>query len=121
MTGTRNDNAGTASRPRTTWAERAIVLGGFAVAALWTVVAAAFGLDMNAAGVAWLAAVLWTVPSSLALALRCGFVHGDWSAFSGYDFPEDDGDLDEWSSRTGRYQYLADMEERLLRDDDHLR
>ena len=97
------------------------MLGGFAVAAFWTVVAAAFGLDMNAAGAAWLVAVLWTVPSSLALALRRGFVHGDWSAFADYDFSHDDGDLDEWSSRTGRYQYLADMEERLLRDDDHLR
>ena len=108
-------------RRRHSWRERLFVLGGFALAALYTVAAAMIGLDMETVGAAWLAAVLWTVPSSLALALRCGFVHGDWSAFSGYDFPEDDGDLDEWSSRTGRYQYLADMEERLLRDDDHLR
>ncbi len=121
MTGTRHCNTGTASRPRTTWRERAFVLGGFAVAALYSSIAAIFGTGMEAAGPLWLIAILWTVPSSLALALRRGFVHRDWSAFAGYDFPEDDGDLDEWSSRTGRYQYLADMEDRLLHDNDHLR
>ena len=118
MMGTRNDNAGTASRPRTTWAERAFVLGGFAVAALWTVVAAAFGLDMNAACAAWLAAVLWTVPSSLALALRRGIAHRDWSAFCDYELPDDTDTID-WSTRTGRYAYMriAEQNERLLRGD----
>ena len=108
-------------RRRHSWRERTFVLGGFALAAPYTVAAAVLGLDMETVGAAWLAAVLWTVPTSLTLALRRGFVHRDWSAFAGHDFPEDDGELDEWSSRTGRYQYLADMEERLLRNDDHLR
>ena len=110
MTGTRNDNAGTASRPRTTWAERAYVLGGFAVAALWTVVAAAFGLDMNAAGAAWLVAVLWTVPSSLALALRRGFIHRDWSAFRDYELPDDTDTID-WSTKSGAWYDMALAEE----------
>ena len=109
------------ARRRHSWRERAFVLGGFAVAALWTAAAAILGTGMEFAGPLWLAAILWTVPTSLALALQRGFVHRDWSAFAGHDFPEDDGELDEWSSRTGRYQYLADMEERLLRNDDHLR
>ena len=109
------------ARKRHSWRERLFVLGGFAFAALWTAVAAILGFGMEAAGPLWLAAILWTVPTSLALALRRGFVHRDWSAFGDHDFPHDDGDLDEWSSRTGRYQYLADMEERLLRDDDRYR
>ena len=121
MTQTHDRRDSGADAPRTTWIERLIVLGGFAVAALYTPVAAILGTGMEAIGPLWLAAVLWSVPTSLTLALRRGFVRGDWSAFAGYDFPEDDGDLDEWSSRTGRYQYLADMEDRLLHDNDHLR
>ena len=121
MMRTHTGNPGTPERRRTAWAERAIVLGGFAVAALHTAVSAILGTGMEAAGPLWLAAILWTVPSSLVLALRQGFVRGDWSAFRNHEFPGDDGDLDEWSSRTGRYQYLADMEDLMLRDDDHLR
>ena len=52
--------------------------------------------------------------------MRRGFRHGDWYAFHDYRLPEDDGDIDEWVSRTGRYQYLADLE-RLIRDDSHIR
>ena len=112
-----------AARPerRTTGAERLFVLGGFAVAALWTAGSLALGAGAEAVGPLWMAAVLWTVPSSLACALNRGLRRRDWSAFAGYELPGDDGDLDEWSSRTGRYQYLGDMEDRLLRDDDHLR
>ena len=50
-----------------------------------------------------------------------GFRHRDWSAFGRHEFPENDGDIDEWASRTGRYSWLGDMEDRLLHDDDHLR
>ena len=56
--------------PRSTRTERAVVLAGFALAALWTAVAAASGADPEAVGAAWLAAVLWTVFASLACALR---------------------------------------------------
>ncbi len=111
----------THSRPRATGAERLFVLGGFAAAALWTAAALASGAGTEAIGPLWMAAIAWTVPASLAGALHRGFRRRDWSAFGGHEFPDDDGDLDEWSSRTGRYQYLGDLEDRLLRDDDHLR
>ena len=58
---------------------------------------------------------------SLAGALWRGFHHGDWSAFSGYELPANDGDMNEWSSRTGRYSWLRDMEDELLHDNNHLR
>jgi len=105
-------------RRRHSWRERAFVLGGFAVAALWTAVAAILGTGMEAAGPLWLVAVLWTVPSSLALALRRGFVHRDWSAFRDYQLPDNTDTID-WSARTGRYAYMriAEQNERLLRGD----
>ena len=111
MTGTRNGNAGPASRPRTTWAERAVVLGGFALAALWTAIAAILGTGMETVGAAWLAAVLWTVPTSLALALRRGFRDGDWSAFRRGALSDGRDERIDWVSRTGRYAYLRIAEE----------
>ena len=112
-----------AARPRrrSTWRERLFVLGGFAVAALWTAGSLMLDAGADAIGPLWMGAIGWTVVASLAGALNRGLRHRDWSAFGGYELPDDDGDLDEWSSRTGRYQYLGDMEDRLLRDDDHLR
>ena len=77
MTRTQGRLARTPARRPTTRAERLIVLGGFAVAALWTAVAAILDAGTETVGAAWLAAVLWTVPSSLGLALRRGFVHRD--------------------------------------------
>ena len=110
MTGTRNDNAGTASRPRTTWAERAIVVGGFAVAALLTPLLFTLGEGADPVGAVWLAAILWTVPSSLALALRRGFVHRDWSAFRDYELPDDTDTID-WSTKSGALYDMALAEE----------
>ena len=118
MTRTQEHNAGTLARRRATWAERALVLGGFALAALYTVVSAAAGFDMEVAGLLWLAAVLWTVPTSLALALRRGFVHRDWSAFRGHELPDDTDTID-WSTKSGSWYELAVLEdnERLMRGD----
>ena len=87
-----------ASRP--TPAERAVVLGGFAAAALWTAVSAAAGTGMEAAVTLWLAAVAWAVVSSLALALRRGFRHRDWSAFRRHEL-RDNHDVVDWSTKTG--------------------
>ena len=42
-----------------------------------------------------------------------GIRHGDWSAFRRHRLPEDDGEADEFASRTGRYQWLGDHEDRL--------
>ena len=103
---------------RITGAERAIVLGGFAVAALWTAVSAATGAGMETVGAAWLAALAWAVVSSFALALRRGIRHRDWSAFRGNALP-DNTDLVDWSTKTGAYAYMRRAEEhqRLMRSD----
>ncbi len=104
---------------RATWRECLVVLGPLGVAALCTAVAAILGIGMEIAAPLWLAAVLWTVPSSLALALRRGLRDGDWSAFRyrGCDRARDD--LLSWSTRTGAYAYLrvAEEHERLMRSD----
>lgn len=119
MARTQRSNAGKSVRQRRAWTERLIVLGGFAVAALWTAVAAILGFGMETIGAAWLAAVLWTVPSSLALALRSGFIHGDWSAFRDYELPDNSGERFDWDTRSGEYAYMAIAEEheRLMRED----
>ena len=100
---------------------RAFVLGGLGLAAVYTVVA--LGLDAGAEHIRplWVAAIAWTVVASLAGALWRGFRHRDWSAFSGYEFPEHDGEVDEWALRTGPYSWLREMEDQLLHDDEHLR
>jgi len=105
------------ARRRHSWRERLFVLGGFAVAALWTAVAAILGTGMEAAGPLWLAAVFWTVPSSLTLALRSGIRDGDWSAFRDYQLPDGSRDTFDFGTRTGSYAYLriAEEHERLMR------
>ncbi len=107
-------------RPRrATWRERLVVLGPLGVAALCTAVTAILGTGMEIAAPLWLAALTWTVPSSLALALRRGVVLSDWSAFRyrGCDRARDD--LLSWSTKTGAYAYLrvAEEHERLMRGD----
>ena len=106
----------THSRPRATGAERLVVLGGLALAALYTAASLALGSGVEHIGPLWLAAVLWTVPGSLACALRRGFRRGDWSAFRRYRLPGD-GELVDWTTRTGQYSYMRIQEEheRLMR------
>ena len=117
---TQDGSAAPAVRP-TTWRVRAFVLGGLALAAVYT--AAALGLDAGVEHIdpLWMAAIAWTVAASLAGALWRGFRHRDWSAFSGYELPETDGAVNEWALRTGRYSWLREMEDELLHDDNHLR
>ena len=107
------------ARKRHSWRERAFVLGGFAIAALWTAVAAILGFGMEAAGPLWLAAVLWTVPSSLALALRRGFCDRDWSAFRDHELPDGRDERFDWDTRSGEYAWMrvAEEHERLMRGD----
>ncbi len=109
---------GRAARPTTTWRVRAFVLGGLALAAVYTTAALALGAGARHIGPLWMAAIAWTFISSLAGALWRGFRHQDWSAFSRYELPEDE--MAEWLFRTGRYSWLRDMEDDLLHDDDHL-
>ena len=61
-----------------------------------------------------------TITASLAAALWRGFRHREWSAFRGYELPDDDEGLD-MDTRTGGYSYLRDWEERNLHDDGQLR
>ena len=100
----------TDSRSRTTWRERLFVLGGLALAALCTAASLALGAGAEAIGPLWMAAIAWTVLASLAGALRRGFRHRDWSAFRRHEFP-DNGELIDWTTRTGRYAYLRIREE----------
>ena len=118
---TTQDNRPARPVRRITWRIRVLVLGGLALAAVYTAAALALGAGADHIGPLWMAAVAWTVAASLAGALWRGFRHRDWAAFSGYELPEDDGDMNEWSSRTGRYSSLGEMEHQLLHEDAHLR
>ena len=82
--------------PRSTWGERAIVLGGFAVAALSTAASLVSGAGAEAIGPLWLAATAWAVVFSLALALRRGIRRRDWSAFRRYRL-SGNGDVVDWT------------------------
>ena len=99
--------------------ERVAVLGGLALAALWTAFAAASGADLETAGVAWLAAVLWTVIASLACALRRGIRRRDWSAFRRYTLPDGRDERIDAATQSGQYAFLdvAEEHERLMRGD----
>ena len=105
---------------RSTGGERAVVLGGFAVAALYTAVSVVLGAGTEAVGAVWLTAIAWTVLSSLALALalRRGLRCRDRSAFRHYELP-DNGELVDWTTQTGEYAYvpIAEEHERLMRED----
>ena len=103
---------------RITWRERAIVLGGFAIAALWTTASLMLGAGMETLGAAWPAAIAWAVVSSFALALRRGIRDRDWSAFRGNELPDNSDHVD-WSTKTGAYGYMRVAEEhrRLMRGD----
>ena len=50
-----------ATTRRSTWGERAIVLGGPAIAALWTAVSLMLDTGMETVGAAWTIAIAWTV------------------------------------------------------------
>ena len=122
---TRTDH-GSGNRPeetcvprRVTWIERAVVLGGFAVAVLYTAVPAALGFGMETAGAIWLAAVLWTIPASLACALVRGIRRRDWSAFRRYELPDGRDERIDWATQTGSYAWVpvAEEHERLMRGD----
>ena len=123
MTGTftTQDNGPDRTARRATWRARAFVLGGLALATVYTAAALALGAGTEHIGPLWMPAIAWTVAASLTGALWRGFRHRDWSAFSGYELPKDDGDIHEWALRTGPYSWLREMEDELLHDHDHLR
>ena len=104
--------------PRTGPCERALVLAGFAAAALCTAFIAATGAGIETIAAAWLAAAAWAFVASLALALRRGFRRRDWSAFGRYGMP-DNTELIDWSTKSGSWldMAVAEENERLMRGD----
>ena len=100
---------------------RAFVLSGVVIALAVTVFSVTTGTGARLLGGVWFWATVWTVLAALACALWQGFRHGDWSAFGEYELPEDNGDRFDWATRTGRYAWLRDIEDRDLDDDEHLR
>ena len=125
MKPTRNNSASPAApgtAVRRTW-----VLGPLAIAVPLSFVLALAGAGSDWIGAVWLAAVLWAIAVSFVQALWQGLRHRDWTAFTSFDLPRNDDDLD-FSTRTGRYAHLrirADQEalirdgDRFLEDHDH--
>ena len=116
------DGTGRPRMPRrSTWRERAFVLGGLALAVPVTAVSLPLGADGEIVGFVWVIAVAWTAIASLAAALGCGLAHGDRSAFGGRGRgcpPDTDAEGFDWSTRTGAFAYMriAEDRERLLED-----
>ncbi|MCY4404765.1 MAG: hypothetical protein OXC15_00235 [Rhodospirillaceae bacterium] len=106
-----------AGTPRSTWRERLFVLGGIALASLYTAASLAAGSGTEAIGPLWMAAIAWTALAALAAALWQGFRRRDWSAFRRYRLAHGSGDGFDWSTRTGAYAWLRIHEEheRLMR------
>ena len=102
---------------RSTWRERLFVLGGLALAALYTAASLAAGAGAEAVGPLWMAAIAWTAVAALAAALWQGVRRRDWSAFRRTRLPDGSRDTFDWSTRTGAYAYLRIQEEheRLMR------
>ena len=103
----RNDNPSGGAGRRA----RALVLGGPLLAFLFTLFVLVSGSGARFLFGVWFCAVLWTFSSALMGVLWRGIRHGDWSAFRRYEFPEDDGERFDWSTRTGRYAWRRDYEE----------
>ena len=104
---------------RISWRLRAFVLGGFALAALYTAASLALGAGAEAIGPLWMAAIAWTVFASLAGALWRGFRRRDWSAFRGYELRDGRDERIDWATQTGQYAFMpiAEEHERLMRGD----
>ena len=119
MTRTSNARSRSAAVPRSTWRERLFVLGGLALAALYTAASLAAGSGAEAIGPLWMAAIAWTALAALAAALWQGLRHRDWSPFRGCAAPDGRDERMDWATGTGSYAFLeiAEEHERLMRGD----
>ncbi len=97
---------------------RALVLGGPVLTLFFTLHVLVTGSGAQLPFAVWFWAVLCNFLAALAGALWRGIHHGDWSAFRRYEFPEDDGERFDWSTRTGRYAWRRDYEEGGLHGND---
>ena len=117
MTRTSNAQSRSPATARSTWRERLFVLGGLALAALYTAASLAAGAGTEAIGPLWMAAIAWTAAAALAAALWQGFRHRDWSPFRRHRLPDGSSDGFDWGTRTGAYAYrrIHEEHERLMR------
>ena len=107
-----------AASSRITRTERATVLAGVTIAAVCTGFSAFLGVNMDSVGILWLAAIAWTVVSSLALALRRLVRDGDRTAFRRHRLPDGRDERIDAATESGQYAHLAvaGEHERLMRD-----
>ncbi len=99
--------------------ERIFVLAGLGLAVLHTAASVAFGVGADHTGPLWMAAIAWTAIASLSAALWRGLRNRDWSAFSCYEFPDNRDERLDWDTRTGRYAWMRDWEDRQWHDDNY--
>ncbi len=97
---------------------RALVLAGPALALLATIFSLAAGSGLRLLWDVWFCAALWAFIAALSCVLWRGFRHGDWTAFTRYRLPDDHGERFDWTTRTGRYAHLRDLEEQELHGHD---
>ena len=98
---------------------RALVLAGPGLALLATILSLSAGSGLRLPlGAVWFCAALWCLLTALSCVLWRGFRHGDWTAFNRYPLPDGREERFEWASRTGRYGWRRDDEERELHGHD---
>ena len=96
---------------------RLFVLAGPASALLATILSLATGSGLRPPlGPVWACAALWSLLTALSCVLWRGFRGGDWSTFHRHELPDGRDERFDWSTRTGRYAYLRDVEEQELHD-----
>ena len=95
-----------------------LVLAGPALALLFTAFSLATGTGVGFIRGVWFGAALWSFLTALSFALWRGIHGGDWSAFKRYELPDENGERFDWATRTGRYAWRRDHEERELHGHD---
>ena len=100
--------------PPPTARDRALVLGGLALAVVLTPALLALGAGAEVIQTLWMLAVLWTIGAAVAGALLRGLRHGDSCTWRGGPAP-DRAEEDEWAAQIGRYTYLRDDDEAAVR------
>ena len=93
---------------------RALLLAGPTLALSATICSLATGSGLRHLGIVWACAALWSLLTALSCVLWRGLRHGDWSAFGRYELPDARGERFDWATRTGRYAWRRDDEEREL-------
>ena len=104
------------SEPNPSRYTRALVLAGPALALLATILSLAAGIGLRPLGAVWVCSALWSLLTALSCVLWRGFRHGDWPPCTRYRLPDGRDERFDWASRTGRYAWRRELEERELHD-----